>query len=137
MAAAEVQGASAGLRLAEVALAEMELRAPFAGVVAALDPKVGEYIPLATPVVYLADLSAWRIETTDLTELSVVRVDVGSPALITFDAIPGLELLGKVSRVRLLGENQQGDITYIITIDPDRYDGRLRWNMTASVTIAP
>jgi HlyD family secretion protein len=137
VAAAEVQNANAGLKLAEVALAEAELRAPFAGVIAALDLKVGEYVAPGTPVVDLADLSKWQIETTDLTELNIVRVREGSPAAVTFDAIPGLELLGKVSRVRALGENKQGDINYVVTITPARYDDRLRWNMTASVTIAP
>jgi HlyD family secretion protein len=137
VAAAEVQSARAGLKLAEVALTEAELRAPFAGVIAALTPHAGEYVAAGTPVVHLADLSAWRIETTDLTELSIVSVEPGSPAVVTFDAIPELKLLGKVSRVRALGENKQGDITYVVTIDPDRYDGRLRWNMTASATIVP
>jgi HlyD family secretion protein len=35
-----------------------------------------------------------------------------------------------------LGENKQGDITYVATIPPDRQDERLRWNMTAAVSIA-
>jgi HlyD family secretion protein len=137
VAAAEVQSAQAMLQLAQAVLAETELRAPFAGVVAALNLKLGEYVAPGVPVVHLADLSAWQIETTDLTELNIVRVHEGSPAAVRFDAIPGLELLGRVNRVRALGENKQGDITYIVTIAPDRQEARLRWNMTASVTIAP
>jgi HlyD family secretion protein len=58
-----------------------------------------------------------------------------SQATITFDAIPDLELHGAVSRIRPLGENKQGDITYAVTIQLDRQDPRLRWNMTASVTM--
>jgi HlyD family secretion protein len=136
VAAAEVQSAEAALKLAQVTAAEAELRAPFAGTVAALDMNVGEYVVPGTPVVQLADLSAWRIETSDLTELNVVRVHEGSPATVTFDAVPGLELPGKVSRIRPLGENKQGDVTYVVTIALDQQDPRLRWNMTASVTIA-
>jgi len=45
-------------------------------------------------------------------------------------------LLGRVSRIRPLGENKQGVITYVATIELDRQDPRLRWNMTASATIA-
>jgi HlyD family secretion protein len=136
VAAAEVQSAQAALKLAQVALSETELRAPFAGVVAALDPKVGEYVAPGTPVVHLADLAAWQIETTDLTELNIARVREGSQAAVTFDAIRGLELLGRVSHIRALGENKQGDITYVVTIRLDRQDPRLRWNMTASVAMA-
>ena len=133
---AEVQRAKAALKLAQVALAETELRAPFSGVVATLDLKIGEYVAPGAPVAHMADLSAQQIETTDLTELNVVRVRAGSPVTITFDALPDLELSGTVSRIRALGENKQGDITYVVTITPDRQDERLRWNMTAALSIA-
>jgi len=125
------------VQLAQVALDETELRAPFSGVVASLDMKTGEYVALGAPTIHLADLSTWQIETTDLTELDVVRVSAGSPVTMTFDAIPGLELSGMVSRIRALGENKQGDITYIVTITPDQQDERLRWNMTVSASIVP
>ena len=136
VAAAEVQSAQAELKLAQVVLSETELRAPFAGTIAALDAKVGEYAAVGKPVVQLADLSAWQIETTDLTEQNIVRVREGSQATVTFDAIPDIELSGRVNRIRGLGENKQGDITYVATITLDRQDPRLRWNMTASVTFA-
>ena len=137
VAAAEVQSAQAALTLAQVALEKTELRAPFAGVVAAIIPKAGEYVASGTALINLADMSAWQIETTDLTELNVGSVREGSAAEMTFDAIPGLKLPGTVSRIRALGENQQGDITYRVTVMPARHDAGLRWNMTASVTIAP
>jgi HlyD family secretion protein len=135
LAAAEVQSAQAALQLAQVTMAETELRAPFAGTVAALDVQRGEYLAPGVPVAHLADLSAWRIETTDLTELNIARVREGSQAVLTFDAIPSLTLVGKISHIRALGENKQGDITYVATIALDQSDPRLRWNMTASATI--
>src|SRR6266540_252638 len=124
VAAAEVQSAEAALKLAQVAAAEAELRAPFAGTVAAIDVQAGEYVAPGTPVVHMADFSAWQVGTTDLTELNIVRVGEGSQATVTFDAIPGLELPGKVSRIRALGENKQGDITYAVTIKLDRREPR-------------
>lgn len=136
VATAELQSAQAALALAQATANETELRAPFAGAVAALDVKLGEYLAAGTPAVYVADLTTWQIETTDMTELNIARVRVGSPATITFDAIPNLTLTGKVSRVRALGESKQGDITYTVTIALDKQDARLRWNMTASATVA-
>lgn len=135
MAEADVQSAQAALSLAEATAAEGELRAPFAGTVAALDATVGEFLAPGTPVAYVGDLASWQVETTDLTELNVAAVKIGSPATITFDAIPDLALSGKVTRVRALGESKQGDITYTVTIALDKQDPRLRWNMTASATI--
>ena len=82
----------------------------------------------------LADQSAWHIETDDLTEINVVFVKEGDRARITVDALPDVELMGTVVRIKPLGENKQGDITYTATI-ADAHEERLRWNMTASVTI--
>ena len=79
----------------------------------------------------LADLATLQVETDDLTELNVVRVQEGAPATVTFDALPGLTLTGKVVRIKPLGENKQGDMTYTVVIQPDQLDDRLRWNMTA------
>jgi HlyD family secretion protein len=136
-AEAEVAAAEAAVMQAKAALAETELHAPFAGTVASLDVKAGEQVAPGSPVVSLADLSAWQIETDDLTELNIVRVYEGAPATVSFDAIPDLELSGKVVRIRPIGENKMGDITYTVIVKPDRYDERLRWNMTASVVIEP
>ena len=54
---------------------------------------------------------------------------------MTFDAIPGLELSGHVSQIKPYGDTRQGDIVYTVTITPDQQDERLRWNMTAKVSI--
>jgi HlyD family secretion protein len=132
---AVVQRAQAALTLAQINQSDGELRAPFAGTIAAINSRIGEYSVMGTPMIQLADLSTWQIETTDLTERNVIRVREGSPATITFDSISGLELPGTVSRIRALGEAKQGDITYVITIKLNQQDPRLRWNMTASVTI--
>jgi HlyD family secretion protein len=134
-AQAEVKAAEAGLEQAQAALKETELRAPFAGTVASLDAQVGELVSPGVPVVWLADLSAWRIETGDLTELSVVRVKEGAAVTISFDALPNIELAGTVLRIKEIGETKMGDITYTVVIAPNEHEPRLRWNMTASVVI--
>lgn len=136
-AEAELMEAQANLMQSQAALAETELRAPFPGTVAALTLQVGEQVVAGTPVVQLADLSAWQIETDDLTEINVVHIQEGDRAILTFDALPEVEISGTVVRIRPLGESKQGDITYTATIQPDIQDERLRWNMTASVTIQP
>ena len=59
----------------------------------------------------------------------------GSPAEIKFDAIPDVKLMGKVSRIDDYGTNRQGDIVFAVVVIPDRLDERLKWNMTASVSI--
>jgi multidrug resistance efflux pump len=134
---AEVASARAAVEQARASLAQTELVAPFAGTVAQVLPAAGEQVSPGSPLVRLADLSAWQVETDDLTELQVVDVRPGDPVSIKFDALPGLELAGTVSRVQDIGVNKQGDITYTVIIVPASSDPRLRWNMTAEVKIEP
>lgn len=135
-AEANVAAAQAGVTQAQVALDETLLMAPFAGTVALLTPKVGEQVTPGQPLVQVADFSRWQIETDDLTELNIVYVQEGAPATFKVDAIPNEEFSGIVARIRPFGENKQGDITYTVVITPDEQDSRLKWNMTAAVTIS-
>src|SRR5205085_11533355 len=112
-----------------------ELHAPFDGTVVTLNGKPGEDTPVGTFLVRLADLSQWKVQTKDLTELSISRVQVGAAADLSFDAIPDAVLTGKVTRIDAFGTNRQGDIVFAVTIAPDKTDARMRWNMTASVRI--
>ena len=122
---------------AERLLDKTELRAPIDGTVAFLDVKVGEHSLPGTVLVRIADESAWVIRSDDLTELVIARVRIGNPVVLTFDGIPGLEIPGKVAMIRPYGEKKRGDITYTVTIAPERWDDRLRWMMTAQIAITP
>ncbi len=133
--AANVRAAQAARDLAAEQLKNAQILAPMAGVVTANDLRIGEYVQPGTPVLRVADVSAWEIETTDLAESGVAQIALGSPAKVTFDAIPGLELAGRVTRIKLFGENRQGDIVYTVTVTPDQGSERLRWNMTTTVKI--
>jgi HlyD family secretion protein len=134
-AEADVALASAALEQARLAQAQTELRAPFAGTIASLDFTLGQNVAAGAPLVQLADLTAWRIETGNLSELQVVHIRDGAAATITLDALPGVELSGRVTHVRALGEAKQGDITYTVVVEPNTEQAQLRWNMTAVVTI--
>ena len=133
-AEADVASAQATLDQAKAALAETELKAPFAGTIAEMTILPGEQAAPGAAVATLADFSSWQIETTDLTELSVVKVQPGSRVMISLDAIPDLELPGEVVRINSVGKDKRGDINYTAIIKPLKADPRLRWNMTAALT---
>ncbi|GMA97710.1 efflux RND transporter periplasmic adaptor subunit [Pelosinus sp. IPA-1] len=145
--AADVAAAKAKLHGTQESIVLTELRAPFSGTIASIDLKVGEFVSIDPAKrdenveitdndnIQLADLSKWQIKTTDLTEINIARIKEGAEVKITFDAIPGLELPGKVTRIRPFGEKKRGDMTYAVFIEPLRMDERMRWNMTASVSI--
>ena len=132
-----VAAAQAEAQAAEALASQAVLRAPFAGTVAYLDHKVGEHVPAGTPLVRLGVLTDWRVQTDDLTELQIAKVREGAKVMLTFDGLPGLELPGKVVSIRAFGEKKRGDITYTVFIEPERYEPRLKWSMTAIVKIEP
>jgi HlyD family secretion protein len=136
-AQADVDSAKAVLDQSVAALSDTELRSPFAGVLAYLNVRVGDQLAPATVIARVGDTSAWEIETTDLTELNIVNVKEGTSATVTVDALPSVEIPGKIVRMRQYGENKQGDIVYTVVIKPDGQNDRLHWNMTASVALAP
>lgn len=135
LAQTQVDAAQAALDTVKAQAPNYALVAPFAGTVMTLDIHVGEYAAPGLVILRLADTSAWQVETTDLTELNVANVAEGTPVTMTFDAIPGLQLSGKVTRIEPYGQSKQGDIDYTVVITPDQQDARLRWNMTAKVNI--
>ncbi len=123
---------TAGVR---AALANAEVRAPFAGTVTKLSLKVGEYAAAGQAVVTIADLSSWVVKTTDLTEIDVVSVKEGQPATIKLDAIPNAELKGTVSSISANYGEKQGDIVYETTVLLNESRPEMRWGMTAEVQL--
>jgi HlyD family secretion protein len=133
IAEADVAAATASLQNALVGLSDTELRAPFGGLIATINTAIGEQVSPGAPIIVMADTSAWEIETSDLTEFDVVGIQPGNTVLLTFDAIPDLQLPGTVSRIRPIGEDNRGDTVYKVVVTPDQNDPRLLWNMTAVV----
>lgn len=132
-AEADVAAATASLQQALVSLRNTELRAPFTGVVATLNVNIGEQVSPSLPAIQLADDTAWEIRTSDLTELDVVGITEGKRVVLSFDALPDLQLNGTVDRVRPIGQDNRGDTVYTVVVTPERQDARLLWNMTAVV----
>ena len=115
------------------ALANAEVRAPFAGTITNLDLKVGEFSASGKPVVTVADSSQWVVKTKDLTEIDVVNIKEGQPVSVKFDAIPGKEFKGNVLSIAENYTENQGDIVYKVTVLLTDKDAAMRWGMTAEV----
>ena len=136
IAAAEsrIVSAETALQASQIALADTELRAPFGGVVVALNVDAGEEVSPRQFVMSLADTSEWELVTLDLDELSVVNLSEGDGVRVVFDALPDLEMSGTISRVSRYGEEQQGAVIYSADVRLSSTDPRLRWGMTASIS---
>ena len=120
--------------IAQEALKRAILRAPFSGTVNEVYVHEGEVVTPGTPVMLLADLSTLRIETTDLNENDVVEVAVGDKVIVTFEALPDVQVEGKVVKIGSKAAEGVG-VNYTITIEMDEIPETVRWGMTAYVEI--
>ncbi|MCI0521238.1 MAG: efflux RND transporter periplasmic adaptor subunit [Chloroflexi bacterium] len=136
-AQARLAAAEAALIAAQAALADVELTAPFSGLIVKLDLKPGEQALPGKTAVILADFSQWKVETEDLNEMEIPRVQNGQAVTIIPDAFPDLELAGEVVLISQLYEEKFGDITYKARIVLQDGDPRLRWGMTVTVRFEP
>jgi HlyD family secretion protein len=134
LAQARVANAKDQLAAAEAALRDLELRAPFSGVVSRLNVQPSQWIAMGQPVLVLAKLEEMQIETTDLNEIDVARVNVGDTAILTFDALPEVEMEGEVVRIAPMAAEGSG-VNYTVVVSAADIPERLRWGMTAFVDI--
>jgi multidrug resistance efflux pump len=136
LASAQVREAEATLKRAQLAVEMATLRAPFAGMVATVNYRVGE-IPAATSTgIILADVSDWFVEISSLSEKKVASIQEGDQVNVIFDAVSGLAIPGKVDYISSQGSTTPGSTstTYSVLISLDQQDPGLRWDMSATVT---
>lgn len=132
---AQVVQAEAALAQAQSALDRATLRAPFAGVVGTVYLRPGESVLPGTPVLVVGDVSALRVETTDLNEVDATQVGVGSPVTLSFDALPGSPVEGEIVRLAPMASSGQGGTNFTAVIAMTNPPETLRWGMTAFVDI--
>jgi len=139
-----LQAAQASFDQAEKAVEEATLLAPISGTVISIASKVGEQIgstSLAGGVgggfMVIADLSAFVVKA-DFAEADVVGIEEGQEVSVTFDAIPGGGVTGKVIEAGLFGgvDPSGGRLTtYEVTISLPNPPQGLRVGMTAQASI--
>jgi multidrug efflux pump subunit AcrA (membrane-fusion protein) len=135
VAEAGVQQAQVAVDAAQAQLAKLRLIAPFDGTIGTVTVRSGELVQPGQPIVTLGNLDSLRVETTDLSEMDIARVQEGQPVNVTFDALPGQTITGKVVRIAPMSTPGQSAVNYIVTVALDKIDPALRWGMTAFVDV--
>ena len=135
VAEAGVKQAQVAVDAAKAQLDKLQLIAPFAGTIGTVYARSGELAQPGQPIVTLGNLDSLLVETTDLSETDIARVTEGQPVNVTFDALPGQTISGKVMRIAPMSTPGQSAVNYIITVALDKIDPALRWGMTAFVDV--
>ena len=135
VAEAQVQQARTALARASLALAHCQLLAPFDGTISAVYLHPGEWAAPGAPVAEVLDTTAWLVETRNVGEQSIGRVEVGQEAVVRVMAFRGEELRGRAVAISPIAVVQQGDTTYTVMIELEPTDLNLRPGMNVEAEI--
>jgi HlyD family secretion protein len=132
---AEADRAQALLDSANTTLAtQSTLVAPFDGTIVSVDISPAETVVPGRLIITMGDLSRWQVETKDLSERDVPRVQIGQTASAFVDSL-GKEFSGKVVDISRISSTVGGDVVFKVTIDLDQQPQGLLWGMSADVSI--
>jgi RND family efflux transporter MFP subunit len=150
-AQASVDQAAASLAQAQANLADATLVAPISGVVTATGANPGENTTSGTAstsstssssssdsgAVTLLDTNQVRVDLV-VDEADIAKIQVGQDVNLTFDALTGKTLTGKVSVISPTATTTNGVVTYQVRteVDPARAQAAgVRFGMSASAAI--
>lgn len=128
------EAAQAGYRSAQNVLSQLDIRAPFDGVVYSLPVRQGAYVNPGDLILQMADLSKVLVRAF-VDEPDIGRLAVKDKVEVTWDGLPGRVWNATVntvpSAVKLRNTRTVGEATAIV----DNSDFRLLPNINVSITI--
>jgi HlyD family secretion protein len=131
---AQKNEAQSAYAASENILRQLNLRAPFDGIVYSLPVHQGSYVNPGDLILQEADLSKVLVRAF-VDEPDVGRLARGQAVQLTWDAVPGRTWQGRVntipSTVKLLGTRNVGETTFVV----DNQDLKLLPNINVGVTI--
>lgn len=134
-AQAEADRAQALLDSAKATLAtQSTLVAPFDGTIVSVDISPAETVVPGGVVVTMGDLSRFQVETKDLSERDVPRVQIGQTASVFIEPL-NQEFPGKVVDISRISSTVGGDVVFKVTIDLNQQPQGLLWGMSSDAKI--
>lgn len=134
---AKVKLAEASVAEAQATLNYATLTAPISGVVAMVSTQEGETVAagMNSPTfVTIIDLAKLEVAAY-VDEVDIGRVAVGQSASFTVDSFADIDFTGKITSIYPRAVIQSNVVNYITTVSIDNSEGRLKPDMTATVTI--
>lgn len=131
-AQADVESARAAVSIAEKAVADTVVRAPYSGYVSDRPIAVGEYVTPSSVVATILLTNPLKLQL-QVPELEAPRVQVGMPASANVDAYPDRKFAGRVTAVNPAVDPASRSFTVEVAIE--NADNALRSGMFATARI--
>ena len=129
----DIQAEKLSLQQKEKTYSKYFIKAPFEGVIGRIPVHIYEQANNGTVIATIS--SNQKITNIPLNEVDAVKVENGQKVLLTFDAVSGIKVNGKVTQVDLVGTANQGVVTYNIKISFEADDLRIRPGMSIDAVI--
>ena len=130
----DIAVAEAKVTAAQATLSSLWLEAPFSGKVVELNYLTGDSTDQSTPAVRLANTDKLLVEVS-VDETEVNGIEIGQPAIVTFDAMSYTEVRALVTNIAPFGETVQGLVRYPVTVTLRNQSEGVMLGMTSYVKI--
>jgi HlyD family secretion protein len=127
-----LQNAKDNFSVAKSALDNTRLISPLDGVLTDINLHEGDFAAPGVVAAAVIDPASYYVETTDLSELDVPKVEIGQPVSITIKAL-GETITGKVKAIASDATSLGGDMVYKTIILLDKIPEGLRSGMSVDV----
>jgi HlyD family secretion protein len=126
----------ARIATADATLRQLQIIAPFNGEALAVNYQPGDVVISNLAAASVVNRTDMFVEVK-IDESDFSKVRSGNPAIIALDALPGMELAGKVISINPLGEMDQGIVKYTVRVELNRINESVNIPLgaTADVTI--
>ena len=131
---AQVSKAEANVSAIESQITDGVIIAPFDGIVASVNPKVGEAYSAAVPAIDLVSAGNYKIDLM-IPENQIADIEVGDPATLTFNASADLTATATVALDRSSSDSDERYQRLQNHLNLNGSDSRIRTGMTANATI--
>ncbi|HHU93417.1 MAG TPA: efflux RND transporter periplasmic adaptor subunit [Halanaerobiaceae bacterium] len=129
----EIEEARLNLELVKNNLENLDLRAPFAGIITDLYLEEGSYYSSGDALT-IKDISRYQIEVSvDESRIPIVRV--GQPVEVRLVSLPGVVLTGVISEIANEANNSYASVTIPVKVLLDKVDYDIKLGVSAQVEI--
>jgi len=130
----DVTIAEARIAAAQASLDTAEITAPFDGYITAVEATAGDLVAPNTYAFRMDSLDNLLVDVA-VSEVDINQIKVGQPVKLDFDAIQDQEYQGEVTEVSPVGAQQQGLVSFEVTIKLLDADQEVLPGLTAAVQI--
>jgi HlyD family secretion protein len=132
--AADITIVETQIAAAEAALDQMQIVAPFDGVISTVHAAPGDQVATGVPAFRIDNFDRLLVNVA-VSEIDIIPIEIGQQAILTLDAVLATEYHGRVIDIALVGTKLAGVVNFDVTIELTDADEKVRAGMNVDANI--